>query len=122
MRVTVTELKRMIAESVAKHIKEDAPPAERIQAAASRTPGSGPGDTFAMPRNSRVPPELRSATPGSSPSTSDTTTVRELRSMVREVIEEMMGYEKGNEEMYEAEKLKEAVRKMVRAELKRSGR
>jgi len=106
MRVTVTELKRMIAESVAKHMKEQ--------------DGSLP-----------VPASLGHHVPGR-PGESQTGGVggkpvgmnkeASLRSMVREVIEEMMDNEKVNEEMYEAEKLKEAVRKMVRAELKRSGR
>ena len=115
MRVTVTELKKMIAESVAKQMKEDAD----IHALATRTPSSAPGETFAMPRTSRVPPPPASSAPA--PARSSTATVRELRSMVREVIEEMMGHEV-EKEMNEVEELKEAVKKMVRAELKRSGK
>ena len=113
MRVTVTELKKMIAESVAKQMKEDTD----IHAPASRTPNSSRSDTFEMPRTSRVPPPPAS----SAPVRSSATTVRELRSMVREVIEEMMGHEV-EKEMNEVEELKEAVKKMVRAELKRSGK
>ena len=96
-------------------MKEDAD----IHAIASRAPSSAPGETFAMPRTSRVPPPPPSSS-APAPARSSTATVRELRSMVREVIEEMMGHEE--KEMNEVEELKEAVRKMVRAELKRSGK
>lgn len=47
------------------------------------------------------------------------TPTNEIRRMVREVIEEMM---KKEEQMDEAEKLEEAVRKIVRQTLKRSGK
>ena len=122
MRVTVTELKRMIAESVAKHIKEQELPANadaRIRAnATDHSPPSYAAPLAGRQRSGGVPPAPRSA----STSASTPATTNEIRKMVREVIEEMMDNEKVNEEMYEAEKLKEAVKKMVRAELKRSGR
>ncbi|NBW58862.1 hypothetical protein EBR43_14030 [bacterium] len=118
MRVTVTELKRMIAESVAKHMKEDAP-ADRIHAAAERAPDTVGAPLASRPRSGGMPPAPASSAPATR---SSATTVRELRSMVREVIEEMMKKEVAEEEMDEAAKLKEAVRKMVRAELKRSGK
>jgi hypothetical protein len=109
MRVTVTELKRMIAESVAKHMKEGAPTASAVPLR-GRMPAPVPGPTG----------EMQTGGVGGKPVGMNKEA--SLRSMVREVIEEMMDNEKVNEEMYEAEKLKEAVRKMVRAELKRSGR
>lgn len=119
MRVTVTELKKMIAESVARQMREqETTSADRIHAAAARTPDSV--GTVLAPRRSGVamPPTPTSSAPARS---STPTTVRELRSMVREVIEEMMGHVV-EKEMNEVEELKEAVRKMVRAELKRSGK
>jgi len=109
MRITVTELKKMIAESVAKHMKEGAPTASAVPLA-RRMPAPVPGPTG----------EMQTGGVGGKPVGMDKEA--SLRSMVREVIEEMMDNEKVNEEMYEAEKLKEAVRKMVRAELKRSGK
>ena len=117
MRVTVTELKKMIAESVAKHMKEDAP-ADRIHAAAERAPDTVGAPLASRPRSGGMPPAPASSAPATR---SSATTVRELRSMVREVIEEMMGHEE-KKELDEVEELKEAVRKVVRAELKRSAR
>lgn len=117
MRVTVTELKKMIAESVAKHMKEEAP-ADRIHAAAASAPDSRGAVLASRRSGGAMPPAPVSSAPA--PARSTTTTVQELRSMVREVIEEMMAHKE--EELDEVEKLKEAVRKMVRAELKRSGK
>ena len=119
MRVTVTELKKMIAESVARHMREQGTPADdRIRAAADRAPDSV-GAVLAPRRSSGAMPP---APASPAPARSSTATVRELRSMVREVIEEMMGHEVEKEELDEVEKLKESVRNMVRAELKRSGK
>jgi len=64
------------------------------------------------PRGSVRTPEMPRPAP---------TPTNEIRRMVREIIEEMMGYE-GKKELDEVEELKEAVRKVVRAELKRSAR
>jgi hypothetical protein len=110
MRVTVTELKKMIAESVARHMREETPPSAATVSLPRRMPAPVPGPTG----------EMQTGGVGGKPVGMNKEA--RLRSMVREVIEEMMDNEKVNEEMYEAEKLKEAVRKMVRAELKRSGK
>jgi len=107
MRVTVTELKRMIAESVAKHMKEQDGSLPVPASLGHHVPGR-PGEV------------QTGGVVGGKPVGRDKEA--SLKNMVREVIEEMMDNEKANEETYEAEKLKEAVRKMVRAELKRSGR
>ena len=109
MRVTVTELKKMIAESVAKHMKEGAPTATAVPLA-RRMPAPVPGPTG----------EMQTGGVGGKPVGMDKEA--SLRSMVREVIEEMMAHKEEKEELDEVEKLKEAVRKMVRAELKRSGK
>lgn len=109
MRVTVAELKKMIAESVAKHMKEEAPTASAVPLA-RRIPAPVPGR----------PEEMQTGGVGGKPVGMDKEA--SLRSMVREVIEEMMAHKEEKEEKDEVEKLKEAVRKMVRAELKRSGK
>ena len=108
MRVTVTELKKMIAESVAKHMREQAPSASAVPLT-RRMPAPVPGPTG----------EMQTGGAGGKPEV--THKEANLRRMVREVIEEMMGHEV-EKEMNEVEELKEAVRKMVRAELKRSGK
>lgn len=110
MRVTVTELKKMIAESVAKHMREQAPPSASAVPLTRRMPAPVPGRTGEMQTGGLA---------GSKPEV--THKEANLRRMVREVIEEMMGHEV-EKEMNEVEELKEAVRKMVRAELKRSGK
>lgn len=109
MRVTVTELKKMIAESVAKHMREQAPPSAAAVPLTRRMPASVPGPRGEMQTGGLA---------GSKPEV--THKEANLRRMVREVIEEMMGHKE--EEPDEVKELKEAVKKMVRAELKRSGK
>jgi len=93
-------------------------PADKIHAAAERAPDTVGAPLASRPRSGGMPPAPASSAPATR---SSATTVRELRSMVREVIEEMMGHEE-KKELDEVEELKEAVRKVVRAELKRSAR
>lgn len=108
MRVTVTELKKMIAESVAKHMREQAPPSAAAVPLTRRMPAPVPGPRGEMQTGGLA---------GSKPEV--THKEANLRRMVREVIEEMMEKEG---QMDEVEELREAVKKMVRAELKRSGK
>ena len=112
MRVTVTELKKMIAESVAKHMKEQMTLAPTSADVALRVPASLGHHTPGRDEENQ--------TGGVGGKPQGMRKEASLRKMVREVIEEMMSQEK--EELDEVEKLKEAVRKMVRAELKRSGK
>jgi hypothetical protein len=96
--VPVNEIRKMIRKALA-------------EGAADAPTDAGVG-MMPRPQRSVRTPEMPRPAP---------TPTNEIRRMVREIIEEMIGYE-GKKELDEVEELKEAVRKVVRAELKRSAR